>query len=84
MPEKNKVAKTPDKTAAAKKSEKKSKFHPVKTFKEMWSELKKVTWPSKKDLIRQSTVVVVFVLILTVLVGLIDTGLSALLKLIIS
>ena len=84
MPEKNKVAKTPDKKAAAKKSEKKSKFHPVKTFKEMWSELKKFTWPSKKDLIRQSTVVVVFVLILTVLVGLIDTGLSALLKLIIS
>ena len=84
MPEKNKVAKTPDKKAAAKKSEKKSKFHPVKTFKEMWSELKKVTWPSKKDLIRQSTVVVVFVLILTVLVGLIDTGLSAMLKLIIS
>ncbi|MGN1250715.1 MAG: preprotein translocase subunit SecE [Candidatus Spyradocola sp.] len=84
MPEKNKVAKTPDKKAPAKKSEKKSKFHPVKTFKEMWSELKKVTWPSKKDLIRQSTVVVVFVLILTVLVGLIDTGLSALLKLIIS
>ena len=84
MPEKNKVAKTPDTKAAAKKSEKKSKFHPVKTFKEMWSELKKVTWPSKKDLIRQSTVVVVFVLILTVLVGLIDTGLSALLKLIIS
>ena len=84
MPEKKKVAKTPDKKAPAKKSEKKSKFHPVKTFKEMWSELKKVTWPSKKDLIRQSTVVVVFVLILTVLVGLIDTGLSALLKLIIS
>ena len=84
MPEKNKVAKTPDKKAAAKKSEKKSKFHPVKTFKEMWSELKKVTWPSKKDLIRQSTVVVVFVLNLTDLVGLIDTGLSALLKLIIS
>ena len=84
MPEKNKVAKTPDKKAPAKKSEKKSKFHPAKTFKEMWSELKKVTWPSKKDLIRQSTVVVVFVLILTVLVGLIDTGLSALLKLIIS
>ena len=84
MPEKNKVAKTTDKKAPPKKSEKKSKFHPVKTFKEMWSELKKVTWPSKKDLIRQSTVVVVFVLILTVLVGLIDTGLSALLKLIIS
>ncbi len=84
MPDKNKVAKTADKKAPAKKSEKKSKFNPVKTFRDMWSELKKVTWPSKKDLIRQSTVVVVFVLILTVLVGLIDTGLSALLKLIVS
>lgn len=85
MSDKNKVAKVEDKKAVAKKSEKKkSKFNLIKTFRDMWAELKKVTWPSKKDLIRQSTVVIVFVLVLTVLVGLIDTGLSALLKLIIS
>ena len=50
----------------------------------MWAELKKVTWPSRTDLIRQSTVVIVFVLILTVVVGLMDYVLSNLLRLIIS
>jgi preprotein translocase subunit SecE len=86
MSEKKAVAKTPDKKAAAKKNEpaKKSRFNLIKTFKDMWAELKKVTWPSRKELIRQSTVVIVFVLVLTVLVGLMDAGLSALLKLIIS
>ena len=67
MAEKKAVAKTTDKKAAAKKSDSgKKRFNLVKTFKDMWAELKKVTWPSRKDLIRQSTVVIVFVLILTV------------------
>ena len=83
MSDKNKVAKTADKKAVAKKSDKKRKFNIVKTFKDMWAELKKVTWPSKKELIRQSVVVVVFVLILAIVVGLMDAGLSALLKLVI-
>ena len=83
MSDKNKVAKTTDKKAVAKKSEKKRKFNIVKTFRDMRAELKKVTWPSKKELIRQSVVVVVFVLILTIVVGLMDAGLSALLKLVI-
>ena len=56
----------------------------ARRFREMVGELKKVTWPSRKDLIRQSTVVIVFVLILTVVVGLMDYVLSNLLRLIIS
>ena len=85
MAEKRAVAKTTDKKAAAKKSDSgKKRFNLVKTFKDMWAELKKVTWPSRKDLIRQSTVVIVFVLILTVVVGLMDYVLSNLLRLIIS
>ena len=85
MAEKKAVAKTTDKKAAAKKSDSgKKRFNLVKTFKDMWAELKKVTWPSRKDLIRQSTVVIVFVLILTVVVGLLDYVLSNLLRLIIS
>jgi preprotein translocase subunit SecE len=85
MSEKKAVAKTSDKKAAAKKSDSgKKRFNLVKTFKDMWAELKKVTWPSRKDLIRQSTVVIVFVLILTVVVGLMDYVLSNLLRLIIS
>ena len=73
-----------DKKAKAPKKKDKKPNRVLRWLKDLRGELKKVTWPSKKDLIRQSTVVVVFVLILTVLVGLIDTGLSALLKLIIS
>ena len=85
MAEKKAVAKTTDKKAADKKSDSgKKRFNLVKTFKDMWAELKKVTWPSRKDLIRQSTVVIVFVLILTVVVGLMDYVLSNLLRLIIS
>ena len=85
MAEKKAVAKTTDKKAAAKKSDSgKKRFNLVKTFKDMWAELKKVTWPSRKDLIRQSTVVIVFVLILTVVVVLMDYVLSNLLRLIIS
>ena len=85
MAEKKAVAKTTDKKAAAKKSDSgKKRFNLVKTFKDMWAELKKVTWPSRKELIRQSTVVIVFVLILTLVVGLMDYVLSNLLRLIIS
>ena len=85
MAEKKAVAKTTDKKAAAKKSDSgKKRFNLVKTFKDMWAELKNVTGPSRKDLIRQSTVVIVFVLILTVVVGLMDYVLSNLLRLIIS
>ena len=85
MAETKAVAKTTDTKAAAKKSDSgKKRFNLVKTFKDMWAELKKVTWPSRKDLIRQSTVVIVFVPILTVVVGLMDYVLSNLLRLIIS
>ena len=85
MAEKKAGPKTTDKKAPPNKSDSgKKRFNLVKTFKDMWAELKKVTWPSRKDLIRQSTVVIVFVLILTVVVGLMDYVLSNLLRLIIS
>ena len=82
MSNKNAVEKVAKK-APAKNSDKKKKFNLVKTFKDMWSELKKVTWLSKKELIRQSIVVVVFVVIFSVVIGIMDWGLSALLRLVI-
>jgi len=45
-------------------------------FREIVSELKKVTWPTKKELISYSTAVVVFVIVLAVLTLVIDLGLS--------
>ena len=52
-------------------------------FKNMVSELKKVSWPSKKDLVNYSLVVIGFVVALAVIVGLLDTASSSLVKLLI-
>ena len=49
-------------------------------FKNMVAELKKVAWPSKKDLINYSVLVIAFVVVLAVIVGLLDTGSSLLVK----
>ena len=49
-------------------------------FKNMAAELKKVAWPSKKDLVNYSIVVIAFVVALAVIVGLLDTGSSFLVK----
>ena len=52
-------------------------------FKNMVAELKKVAWPSKKDLVNYSLVVIGFVVVLAVIVGLLDTVSSSLVKLLI-
>ena len=52
-------------------------------FMNMVSELKKVSWPSKKDLVNYSLVVIGFVVVLAVIVGLLDTASSSLVKLLI-
>lgn len=54
-----------------------------KFFANMWHELKKVTWPSGKDLLKYSVVVFVFMLIMGIVIGLFDLGSGALLDLIV-
>ncbi|MGN0758217.1 MAG: preprotein translocase subunit SecE [Candidatus Ventricola sp.] len=49
-------------------------------FKNMAAELKKVAWPSRKDLVNYSIVVIAFVVALAVIVGLLDTASSFLVK----
>ena len=49
-------------------------------FKNMADELKKVSWPSKKDLINYSIVVIGFVVVLAVIVGVLDTASSFVVK----
>ena len=49
-------------------------------FKNTAAELKKVAWPSRKDLINYSVLVIAFVVVLAVIVGLLDTGSSLLVK----
>jgi len=55
-----------------------------KPFKNMFYELKKVTWPSKQKLIAYSIIVLVFMLFMGIVIGLLDMGASALVRLLIA
>jgi preprotein translocase subunit SecE len=55
-----------------------------KPFKNMYYELKKVTWPSKERLISYSILVLSFMLFMGVVIGLLDMGASALIKLLVA
>ena len=55
----------------------------AKPFKNMYYELKKVTWPSKEKLITYSIIVLVFMLFMGVVIGLLDMGASALVKMLV-
>lgn len=54
----------------------------ARPFKNMWSELKKVTWPTRQDLIKYSLIVLAFLVFMCVVVGLLDMGSLALINLI--
>ena len=43
-------------------------------FREVVAELRKVIWPTRKELLTYATVVVVFVAVILTIVGLLDTG----------
>lgn len=47
-------------------------------FKEVYAELKKVTWPSRKELTNYSVAVIVVLIILAAVIGVIDLGLGKL------
>ena len=55
----------------------------ARPFRNMYYELKKVTWPSKHKLITYSIIVLLFMLFMGVVIGLLDMGASALIKLLI-
>ena len=62
--------KTPAKSSA--KNQKKQPNKVAKYFKDLKSEFKKVVWPTKKQVVNNTLVVIVFVLIIGVLVGAFD------------
>ena len=53
----------------------------AKWFREAKAEFKKVIWPTKKQLINHTIVVITFVIVTGVFVCLLDIGLTALIKL---
>ena len=57
------------------------RFEGAKQFlREVKTELKKVTWPSRKDTLSGTVIVLVTVFILAVFLGIVDSGLSNLIK----
>ena len=50
-------------------------------FVNMWHELRKVTWPTKQDLIQYSLIVLAFLAFMGVVIGLLDLGSTALVNL---
>jgi preprotein translocase subunit SecE len=59
----------------------KEKFETAKQFlREVKTELKKVTWPSRKDTLSGTLVVLVAVFIIAIFLGIVDAGLSNLVK----
>ena len=51
-------------------------------FKESRAELKKVVWPTKEDVFSSIKVVIISTIIMAIILGLLDVGFSALLRLI--
>ena len=49
-------------------------------LQEVKIELKKVTWPSKKETLASTVVVIILVFIISTFLGLVDMGLSALIR----
>lgn len=52
----------------------------IQFLREVRTELKKVTWPSRKDTLSGTLVVLVAVLIIAIFLGIVDSGLSGLVK----
>jgi len=52
----------------------------IQFLREVRTELKKVTWPSRKDTLSGTLVVLVAVLIIAIFLGIVDSGLSSLVK----
>ena len=90
MPEKANKSVAVQKKAAPKKDGKKTFSaktffqKPVRFCREVIAELKKVTWPTRKELITASVAVFVFIVAFMLVLFGVDTGFTALINLIIA
>ena len=53
----------------------------IQYFKDCKTELKKVTWPTKEQLIHNTGVIIAFIIIVTIILSLLDFGFAKLFKL---
>jgi len=67
----------------SKVAEKKSENKAWKFIREVRAELKKVTWPSRQDVIAHTSIVIIVVLLAAVFLGVADALFAVLVKLVI-
>ena len=77
----NKVVKVEDKKVQPKNKKENFFKRMGRKLKEVFSELKKVSWPSFNKIVKQTAVVLGVVLLFMVVITLMDLGLGALLQL---
>ena len=53
----------------------------ARPFRNMWHELRKVTWPTRENWIKYSLIVLVFLVFMGIVIGLLDLGSTALVNL---
>ncbi|MBA4390501.1 MAG: preprotein translocase subunit SecE [Syntrophus sp. (in: bacteria)] len=59
----------------------KEKFEDIKTyFREVYMEAKRVTWPSRKDALKGTYIVLITVFIASLFLGVVDIGLAKLIQ----
>ena len=80
---KDKEKKLKEQKKIAKQKYKKPRRSPIKFFKDIWREVKKVTWPTRKELFSYTGAILVFVIAIGVVLTLVDLGLGEVLKLLI-
>lgn len=68
---------------AEKNNTKNKSFGLLKFFRETKAELKKVTWPTKEQLIHNTGIILVFIAIMCIILSLLDFGFNELMKLLI-
>ena len=78
--EKERQVKEQQKIAKAKN--KKKRRSSARFFKDIWNELKKVTWQTGKDLLSSTLAVIVFIVLVGAVIGLFDFGMHSLFSLI--
>ncbi len=54
------------------KPKKERRFHPIRYIKEMIAEVKRLTWPNRKEVGSYTLVVIVFVIVVAVIIGVLD------------
>ncbi|MGB9629289.1 MAG: preprotein translocase subunit SecE [Thermodesulfobacteriota bacterium] len=52
----------------------------IQFLREVRTELKKVTWPSRRDTLAGTAVVLIAVFIIAIFLGIVDSGLSSLIR----